>query len=80
MNRENEVKGWFDRLYHGKVFKIGRVFYLYYSKGYFWFRFFNSYGLHGQNIKLHPDQLFSERYGYIKYFKILGWKFKTLKR
>jgi len=63
----------------GKIFKIGKIFYLHYKKHFFWFRFFGSYGIWGRGQKMKAFELFSERYGYTKYLKILGWKFKLLK-
>jgi len=63
----------------GKSFRIWKIFYLYYEKGFFWFRFFGGYGIWGRSKKRKEFELFSERYGYTKYLKIFGWKFKTLK-
>jgi hypothetical protein len=63
----------------GKVFKIGKVFYLYYKKYFFWFRFFDGYGIWGRSQKMKSFELFSERYEYTKYLKIFGWKLKILK-
>jgi lysozyme family protein len=61
-----------------KIFKIGKLFYLYITDDLFWFRFFNGYGIHGSNIKK-SIILSSERYGYKKYIRIFGWKFRILK-
>jgi hypothetical protein len=63
----------------GRTLKIFTIFYLYYKKGFFWFRFFDGYGVWGRSQKIKSFVLFSERYGYTKYFKIFGWKFKILK-
>jgi hypothetical protein len=64
----------------GKTFRIGKFFYLYYKKGFFWFRFFDGYGIWGRNRKSKEDfELFSERNGYTKFLKVFGWKFKILK-
>lgn len=63
----------------GKVFKIWKIFYLYYKKHFFWFRFFDGYGIWGRSQKVKSFKLFSERYGYTKYLKIFGWKLKILK-
>jgi hypothetical protein len=64
---------------NGKVFKIGKIFYLYYKKHFFWFRLFNGYGIWGRNQKVKLFELFSERNSYTKYLKIFGWKLKILK-
>jgi hypothetical protein len=56
----------------GKVVRIWKIFYLYYEKRFFWFRFFEGYGVWGRSLKVKSFQLFSERYGYTKYFKIFG--------
>lgn len=61
-----------------KSFRIGNLFYLYRTKGVWWFRFFKGYGLHGKNIKL-IGLSFSERNGYSKYLKLGSWIIKTLK-
>ena len=63
----------------GKVFKIWKIFYLYYKKGFFWFRFFGGFGIWGRSQKVKSFELFSERYGYTKFLKVFGWKFKILK-
>lgn len=63
----------------GKSFRIYKVFYLYYKKDFFWFRFFGGYGIWGRNAKATTFDLFSERYGYTKFVKIFGWKLKALK-
>ena len=62
-----------------KVFKIGKLFYLYRSKSTFWFRIFGGYGIWGRNAKDISLELFSERIGRTKYLKIFGWKLKILK-
>ena len=61
-----------------KTVKIGRLFYLNYEKGLWWFMIWNRYGLAGKKIKKHP-LLFSERNGYTKSLKLFGWSFKILK-
>ena len=63
----------------GKVVKIWKVFFLYYKKNFFWFRFFDGYGVWGRSQKVKSFELFSERCGYTKYLKIFGWKLKWLK-
>lgn len=65
--------------FNSKIFNIGSIFCFYYRKGFFWFRFFNSCGLWGKSNKVKTLELFSERNGYVKYYKVFGWKFKLLK-
>lgn len=62
----------------GRVFRIWKIFYLYKTKGIFWFSFFGKWGVHGKNLKVH-EPLFSERNKLIKRLKIGSWIFKTLK-
>lgn len=62
----------------GKVFKIGKLFYLYRTDGLFWFQFFNGCVFHGKNITKH-SLLFSERNGYTKFVKAGKWIFKIMK-
>lgn len=61
-----------------KTFKIGKVFFLFYEKGCFWFRLFGGYGFAGKNMKYNWLVLFSERNGYRKVYKLLGWKWEVL--
>jgi len=63
----------------GKVFKIWKLFYLYYEKTFFWFRFFGGYGVWGRGKRATMYEMFSERSGNTKYFKLFGWKLKILK-
>ena len=64
---------------NGKTFKIGKIFYLYYDSTYFWFRLFGGYGIWGRGKRATMYEMFSERTGHIKYFKLFGWKLKILK-
>ncbi len=63
----------------GNVIKIWRLFYLYYEKTFFWFRFFGGYGIVGRGKRATMGEIFSERIGHTKYLKIFGWKLKILK-
>lgn len=58
------------------VFKIGKIFYCYKRDGLFWFRFFNKWGLHGNDIR-RSILLFSDMN--CKRLKIGNWIFKLLK-
>lgn len=60
-----------------KSFKIGKIFYLCYGYGFFWFRFFRTIGVYGSNIRTHYP-LFSERYKR-NYLQVGNWRFKILK-
>ena len=65
---------------YGKSFKLfGTFFYLYLEKTFFWFRFFNKWGLWGRKNTKDRFVLFSERMGYTKTYKLFGWVFKPLK-
>jgi len=55
-----------------------KLFYLYWNKGLFWFRFFDGYGLSGESNKQRRFILFSERNGLVKTYKLFGWTFKIL--
>lgn len=63
----------------GKSIRFFKIFYLYYEKYMFWFRFFDGYGLSGKSLKKKWVILFSERNGYKKIYKAFGWKFEILK-
>lgn len=63
----------------GKVYSLGRFFFLYKESNCFYFRFFNSYGLWGKKIIEGDYVSFSERNGYAKVVKLFGWKFKILR-
>ncbi len=54
-----------------------KFFYIYWDKGFFWFRFFGGYGLKGTKQKRFI--LFSERTGKVKTYKAFGWTFRILK-
>lgn len=58
-----------------KVFNY-YLFSLYSNNGFKWFRLFGK-GLVFKDINKH-NLLFSERYGYKKYFKINKWLIKTI--
>jgi len=62
----------------GKLFKIGKLFFLYREKYMFWFRIFG-YGISAKSLKKKWFILFSERHGYRKTYKAFGWKFEMLK-
>lgn len=76
----DELLMWEENNKNSKSISLGKVFYLYYRKGFFWFRLFDGYGFWGRSQKRKLlYEMFSERYGYVKYLKIFGWKFKILK-
>jgi len=58
---------------------LWKFFYLFWNKRFFWFRFFDGYGLWGTSNKRKRFILFSEREGIVKTYKIFGWTFKILK-
>lgn len=62
----------------GKVFKIGKLFYLYRSVEFMWFRFFSKYGLHVRDTSK-TRTYFSERNGYKKFLDIGKYRFSILK-
>lgn len=57
--------------------RMGKIFYLYVTKGLFWFRFFSKIGIHGKNFKKYP-LIWSDRYGDGKVFIAGNWRFKIL--
>lgn len=76
----DELLMWHEQIKNGKSIRLWKLYELYYEKGFFWFRFFDGYGIWGRSRKRKQlYELFSERYGYVKYLKIFGWKFKFLK-
>lgn len=83
-SKESDIKTIMDECLqwkepNGKRIKIGGLFYMYIEKRFFFFRIFEGYGIWGRSEKEKRFELFSERYGYTKYLRIFGWKFKTLK-
>lgn len=63
----------------GKDFRIGKLFYLFYCDGLWWFRFWNRYGIHAKDTRKH-EAVFSERYGYKKRLHLFKWSFEILRR
>lgn len=64
----------------GKQWKFFSLMRGYYEKGFFWIRLGKrGYGISGTHVSKKRFILFSERMGYVKPVKILGWKIKLLK-
>ena len=57
--------------------RIGKFFYLYKVKGFWWFRFFGKWGLIGYQYR-HTHAPFSIRMGYKKSLKIGNWLITTI--
>lgn len=85
--RDYSKEGWIEsvecgkwRLDMRKSLSIGKTFfYILWDNGSFFFRFFNGYGLRGRDNSKTQWIPFSERYGYVKVYKLFGWTFKILK-
>lgn len=71
--------GQFDIPFGKSLSVFWSFFYIYWDKKSFWFRFFNKWGISGFNQKCRFFVPFSERYGYVKVYKLFGWCIKFLK-
>lgn len=66
------------RLPPSRIFKLGKFFYLYRTKGLWWFRFFNKLGCSGKNSSI-GRLLFSDRHPRKRRLKIGNWIIEFLK-